>query len=112
LRQALDESRELVRLELALAHQELRDDAQKLKWAAILLGIAGALCIVALAMFDVAVVFALGGTASAALIVAFIVLAQVAIVGLLGYRQLPKVALERTRARWATDLRALKDQVT
>jgi uncharacterized membrane protein YuzA (DUF378 family) len=112
LREALDESKELVRLELKLAQEELREDVRKLKGAGILLVIAGALFIIAMAMFDVALVFALGGTASAALIVAFIVLGEVAIVGFIGYRQLPKVPLERTRSRWATDVRALKEQVT
>lgn len=112
LREALGESKELLRLELKLAQEELREDVRKLKGAGILLAIAGALFIVALAMFDVAVVLALGGTVSAALIVAFIVLAQVAIVGFIGYRQLPKVPLERTRSRLATDVRALKEQVT
>ncbi|MEO8183552.1 MAG: phage holin family protein [Deltaproteobacteria bacterium] len=112
LRQALDETKELVRLEIKLAQAELHEDVRKLKVAGILLAIAGALFIVALAMFDVAVVFALGGTASAAVIVAFIVLAEVAVVGFIGYRQLPKVPLERTRSRLATDVRALKEQVT
>ena len=112
LRQALDESKELVRLEISLARQELREDALRLKWASILLATAGALLIVALSMFVVAVVFALGATANVALIAAFIVLVQVAIFGFLGYRQLPKVPLERTRARLSTDVRVLKEQVT
>ena len=112
VRQALDQTRELVRLELELAQRELREDARRLKWASILLAMAGALFIVALAMFDVALVFALGASASAALIVAFIVLAEVAVLGFFGYRQLPKVPLERTRARLSTDVRALKEQIT
>ena len=112
LRQALDQSRELVRLELELAQRELREDARKLKWAGLLLVMAGAMFIVALAMFHVAVVFALGATASAALIVAVIVLTEVAVLGFFGYRQLPKVPLERTRARLSTDVRALKEQIT
>jgi uncharacterized membrane protein YqjE len=112
LRQVVDESKELVRLEVKLAQEELREDVRKLKWAGILLAIAVALFIVALAMFDLAVVIALGGTVNAALIVAFIVLAEVAVIGFIGYRQLPKVPLERTRSRLATDVRALKEQVT
>jgi uncharacterized membrane protein YqjE len=111
LRQVLDETKELARLEIRLAQQELREDVKRLKWAGVLLGVAGALFVVALAMFDVAVVFALGGTATAALIVAFIVLAQVAIVGFLGYRQLPKVPLGRTRARLVSEVRELKEHV-
>ena len=112
LREALGDSRELVRLEMRLAQEELREDVRRIKFAAILLAIAAALFIVALAMFDLAVVLALGGTVSAALIVAFIVLAEVAILGLWGYRKLPKVPLERTRSRLAMDVQALKEQVT
>jgi len=112
LRQSLDESRELVRLEIRLAQEELREDVRKLKAAATLLALAVALLVVALAMFHLTLVFALGGTVGAALVVAFIVLLEVAIVGFIGYRQLPKVPLERTRSRWATDVRALKEQVT
>jgi len=112
LRQTLAQTRELVRLELELAQRELREDARRLKWATILLALGGALFIVALAMFDVAVVFALGASVRTALIVAFIVLAEVAVLGFFGYRQLPKVLLERTRARLSTDVRALKEQMT
>jgi uncharacterized membrane protein YqjE len=112
VRQALDESRELVRLEVRLAQQELRDDVRKLKWGGILIAFAGAMFIVALAMFDLAVVLALGGTANVALIIAFIVLGEVAVLALVGYRLLPKVPLERTRQRLATDVHALKEQVT
>jgi putative superfamily III holin-X len=112
VRQALDESRELVRLEMRLAREELRDDVRKLKWAGILVALAGAMFIVALAMFDLAVVLALGGTANIALIIAFIVLGEVAVLALVGYRLLPKVPMERTRARLATDVHALKEQVT
>jgi hypothetical protein len=112
VRQALDESRELVRLEMRLAQEELRDDVRKLKWGGILMALAGAMFVVALAMFDVAVVLALGGTANVALIVAFIVLGEVAVLAFFGYRLLPKKPLERTRARLATDVHALKEQVT
>jgi uncharacterized membrane protein YqjE len=112
LREALGDSRELVRLEMRLAQEELREDVRRIKFAGILLAIAAALFIVALAMFDLAVVLALGGTVNAALLVAFIVLAEVAILGLWGYWKLPKVPLERTRSRLAMDVQALKEQVT
>ena len=112
LRQTLDETKELVRLEVRLAQAELREDVSQLKWAGILLALAGALFIVALAMFNVAIVLALGGTVSAALIVASSGLAAVVVVGFIGYQRLPKVPLERTRSRLKTDVRALKEQVT
>ena len=112
VRQALDETRELIRLEMRLAQEELRDDVRKLKWGGVLVALAAAMFIVALAMFDLAVVLALGGTANVALIIAFVVLGEVAVLAFFGYRLLPKVPLERTRARLATDIHALKEQVT
>jgi len=110
-RQAFDETKELVRLEIALAREDLRSELQRVKTAAILLGLAGALAIVALAIFDVAVVIALGTTVTAALSVAFIVVAEVAVLGFIGYRMLPKAPLARTRERLASDVRELKEHV-
>jgi hypothetical protein len=112
LREALEETKQLARLEVRLAQNELHEDVRGLKWAAGLFALAAALFIVALSMFDLAVVLALGGTVSAALIVAGIVLVEVAVLALIGYRLLPKVPLERTRARWSADVRALKEHVT
>jgi hypothetical protein len=112
LRQTLEETKQLARLEVRLAQSELREDVRSLKWAGLLFAIAAALFVVALAMFDLAVVIALGGTASAALIVAGIVLVEVAVLAIAGYRLLPKVPLERTRARFAEDVRTLKEHMT
>jgi Putative Actinobacterial Holin-X, holin superfamily III len=77
----------------------------------VLLAMAAAMFIVALALLDVALVFVLGGTASAALIIAGVVLAEVMVLGYFGYRQLPKVPLERTRARLISDVRELKEHM-
>jgi uncharacterized membrane protein YqjE len=110
-RQALDETKELVRLEVALAREDLRSELQRAKTAAILFGIAAALVIVALALFDVAVVIALGNTVAAALGVAFLVVAEVAVLAFVGYRKLPKTPLQRTRERLTADIRELKEHV-
>jgi uncharacterized membrane protein YqjE len=111
VRQTLDETKELVRLEVALARQDLRSELARVKTAGILLGIAAALAVVAIAMFDVAVIIALGNTVTAALIVAFLVVAEVAVIGFIGYRKLPKAPLQRTRERLISDVRELKEHV-
>lgn len=87
-RQSLAQTKALVGLELGLARQQLLQEIRQRKSAGVLLGIAGVLAIVAVAMFDVAVVIALGNTVTAALIVAFIVVAEVALLAFLGYRKL------------------------
>lgn len=111
LRQTLEETKELVRLEVALAREDLRTELKQAKTAGILLGIAAALAVVAIAMFDVAVIIALGNTVTAALIVAFLVVAEVAVIGFIGYRKLPKAPLQRTRERLTSDVRELKEHV-
>lgn len=111
VRQTLEETKELVRLEVALAREDLRAELKQAKTAGILLGIAAALAVVAIAMFDVAVIIALGNTVTAALIVAFLVVAEVAVIGFIGYRKLPKAPLQRTRERLTSDVRELKEHV-
>jgi len=111
LRQTLDEAKELVRLEVSLARDELREELLQLKTAAILFTIGVAVAIVALALFHVAIVIALGNTATAALAVAFSDVAAVALLGFLGYRKLPKAPLPRTRERLTSDVRELKQHL-
>jgi uncharacterized membrane protein YqjE len=111
VRQALQETKELARLEIKLAREELREDLLQLKRAAILIGIAAVLGIVAIALLDVAVVIALGGTVGSALLITGIVVAEVAILGYIGYRQLPKTPLQHTRARLSADLHTIEEHL-
>ncbi|MEY4550236.1 MAG: hypothetical protein RL685_6431, partial [Pseudomonadota bacterium] len=97
LRQTLDETKELVRLEVELARQDVSSELKQVKAAGILLGGAAAFAVVAIAMLDVALIIALGTTVTAALVVALIVLLQAGLLGYLGYRKLPKAPLQRTR---------------
>ncbi|MEY2936025.1 MAG: hypothetical protein RL033_6774 [Pseudomonadota bacterium] len=111
LRQTLDETKELVRLEVELARQDVSSELKQVKAAGILLGIAAAFAVVAVAMLDVALIIALGTTVTAALVVALIVLLEVGVLGYLGYRKLPKAPLQRTRERLTSDVRELKEHV-
>lgn len=111
LRQTLAETKELVRLEVELARQDVRSELKQVKTAGILLGLAAAMGVVAIAMLDVAVVIALGATVTAALVVALIVALEVAVLGYIGYRMLPKAPLQRTRERLTSDVRELKEHV-
>jgi Putative Actinobacterial Holin-X, holin superfamily III len=97
--EALDAMRDVVRAELDRARAGVCADVKQLRGGGVLLGVAVALFIVALSMFDVAVVLAIGGTANSALIIAFIVVAEVLVIGYLGYRRLPRVLFERSRQR-------------
>lgn len=111
LRQTLDETKELVRLEVELARQDITSELKQVKTAGIFLGIAAALAVVFIAMLNVAMVIALGATLTAALVVAAMVALEVAVLGYIGYRKLPKAPLQRTRERLVSDVRELKEHV-
>ncbi len=111
VREAMDEAKELVRLEVELAKEEVREEVKQLQHAAIGFGVALASSILVLCLLGVALVLALGGTPLAALGVAggFLVVAGVA--GGIGYGALPKSPLEKTRQRLQTDMNQLKEHI-
>jgi uncharacterized membrane protein YqjE len=111
VREAIDEARELVRLEVALAKKEVVEELAELKVGAGLLGAAGVLAIVGVSMLGQAVVLAIAPTGPCALVVGvcFFVLAGVA--AFIGRSRLPKKPLVRTRQRLETDMKQLKERV-
>jgi hypothetical protein len=111
VREMFDESKELMRLEVALAKEEIKEELVQVRHAAIGLGIAAGASVLVLTLLAMALVFALGGTALAALAVAggFLVVAGVA--GYVGYGMLPKHPLEKTRHRLETDVNQLKEHI-
>ena len=111
VKEAMEEARELVRLEVALAKEEITEELAQVQHAAISLGIAAGASVVALCLLAVALVFALGGTALAALGVAGGFLVVGGIAGSIGYGMLPKNPLEKTRHRLENDVNQLKEHI-
>lgn len=109
VREAFEEGKELVRLEVALAKEELESELEQAKRAAIGFGIALAASFVALALLGVALVFALGGTAIVALLVTAGYLVVAGGATAVGYKLLPKEPLAHTRRRLAADFVHFKD---
>ncbi|MDB4945135.1 MAG: hypothetical protein JWP97_4669 [Labilithrix sp.] len=111
VREALDEAKELVRLEVQLAKADAREEILQVKRSGVLFGIAFGAALIGLALLGVALVLALGGTALVALAVAggFLVLAGV--LGYVGYGMLPKAPLEKTRSRLNNDVKQLKEHI-
>ena len=109
LRDAVAHTKELVRLELGLARQELGEELLQVRRAAILAGVAVALGLVFLSTLAFALVLAWGGTAVVALGVAAGVLAIAGGMGALAYRAIPKRPLARSRERLQKDLTHLKE---
>jgi len=108
VREVLDETKELVRIQVELAKNEVQLEIRQAKKAAIGFGVASAAAILFLSALVVALVLALGGTPLAAVGVAVALLVIAGVVGYLAYAALPKKPLERTRDRVTNDVRELK----
>lgn len=111
VRQVVDEARELVRLEVALARAEVKVELQHAQRAAIGLGVALASAVLVLCLLAVALVLAVGGTAIAAVVVALGFLVVGGLAALFGYGMLPKAPLEKTRHRLENDVNQLKEHL-
>jgi uncharacterized membrane protein YqjE len=112
VRQTLEESKELVRVELMLMQDELREDVLKLKAVGILCGAALVLVFVTLSTLVVALVLALGGDGGVALGIACALAAVAVALGAIAVKLFPGAPLEKTRARLQHDVRHIKEHVT
>ena len=111
VREAMDGARELVRLEVALAKEEMKVEAKQVKRAAIGLGVALASLVLVLCLLSMALVLALGGTAIVAILIALVFLVIGGVGALVGYGMLPKSLLGRTRHRIEKDVNQLKEHI-
>ena len=111
MRQVMDETKELVRIEARLARDELEADLVQLKSVAILGGAALVLVLITLSTLVLALVLALGGSPVAALISAAVLLLLGSDAGGLAYRMLPTSPLARTRERLKSDVTQLKEHI-
>jgi len=110
MRQILDETKELVRIESQLARDEVRADLVQLKSAAILGGVALVLAGLTLSTLVVTLILALGG-ALVALTCAIVLLLGASAAAAFAYQKLPKPPLARTRARLKSDVTQLKEHI-
>ena len=109
VKEAVDEAKQLVRIEAALAKEELKKDAKEAEGAGIAMGAAVALGSVCLSLVGVAIVLAVGATPVAALIVAACFLVAAGAASAIAYALAPKKPLEHTVERAEKDLRQLKE---
>ncbi|MDB4935881.1 MAG: hypothetical protein JWP87_2853 [Labilithrix sp.] len=111
VKEAMDEAKELVRLEVELAKEEVKEEIAHAKHAAISFGVALGAAVIVLCLLAVALVLALGGTPVAALLVAAGFLVVAGIAGWIGYGMIPKSPLEKTRHRLENDVNQLKEHI-
>jgi uncharacterized membrane protein YqjE len=108
----IEDARELVKIELALAKQDLREELKAITRAGIELGVAAGCALIAITMFVVTITLALDG-AGLALGFAIVFLVAAAITGALGIAAFPKKhLLEPTRDRIANGVDRIKEHVT
>jgi NADH:ubiquinone oxidoreductase subunit K len=111
IKQAVDEARELVRLEIALAKNEVKSEAKDARRAAIAFGVSAGLAVGGVTMFFVAIALAFSSGPVAALIVGAIVLVIAACASLIGVGLFPRKPLVETRHRLESDVRIVKEHV-
>lgn len=110
-REAVDETRELVRLEVALAKEELRSELTRAKFGGIALGAGAGAALCGVTMCFVAIAAAFAWVWLAALIIGGILLVLAGTLAYGGFQALPKRPLEETKERIESDLKQLKERV-
>jgi Putative Actinobacterial Holin-X, holin superfamily III len=108
LREALDATHELVRLEVALGREELNSEVAQAKTSGIVFGAAGALVVTAVTMFLVTLASAFKTMWLASLVIGAVVLCLAGAVGYVGWRALPARPLTETKARLGSGLEQLR----
>jgi hypothetical protein len=111
VRKALEDTRKLVVLEVALARQEMEGQLAKAKIAGMSFGAAGALLLMSLTTFVVAGCMFTHDPPLAAVAAGAVTLSGAVVVGIVGWSKLPKAPLGETRERLEADLNRLKQGV-
>ena len=111
VREALDQTRDLVRLEVLLARNEVENELSRAKAGAIALSSAAVAALASFTLFMVAIALAFSIKWLAALIIGIILLFVAGLVGFAGRKLLPTKPLGETSKRIGADLNQLKERV-
>ena len=110
IREAVTDAQALIKLEVRLARNEVRDELVGLRSAAIAFGVAAVLALLGVALLLVALVLAISPIVGA--VVAGASLLGVAVIfAVVGAYIAPKKPLDRTRRRLTEDVKELKEHV-
>ena len=109
VKQALDEAKQLVRLEVELAKDEMRREVKEAKASAIALGVAAMAGVLLLATLIAVLVVAIGPIGG--LVVAGVLAVLGGLCAFAGYKMLPKKPLHDTRKRIERDVHGLKERM-
>ena len=112
VREAIDDARQLIRLEVELAKDEVRREVVATKTAGIALAAGGAVMILGVSLLLVALALAIFPGPIPSLVLGLILIASALLAGVVGVRLLPKKPLAETRRRLETDIEVVKERVT
>ena len=110
IREALDETRELVRVEAALAREEMKMDLARAKAGAVALCGALATGVASLAMFIVTIGFAFSNVQAAALAMAVGLFCASGALGFVSHRKLAAKPLAEAKERLESSFKQLKER--
>jgi hypothetical protein len=108
VKEVVEDARELVKIELALARRELQAELLQAHTAAIALAVGTIASSVGLSMIIVAIALATGAPAPVAAVVGVVLLVGAAIAIKVGQSALPKSLLRATARRLEDDVRGLE----
>jgi hypothetical protein len=111
IREILGDTGELVRIEVALARDELQHEAASAKASAIAMGAAAAVLVAAFTMLLVALVLALRVGWVGALVVGALLLAIAVALGLVGWRVMPTRPMGETKGRLQANVARLRERM-
>ena len=111
LREAVGETKELVKLEIELAKTEMREEVAHAKTAAVAAGASVALAILGVGMLLVALALAIFPGPWPALVIGLVLLAIAAGSALAGYKLVPKKPMNLTKERLEADARILEERI-
>ena len=111
VREAVDDAKQLIRLELELAKDEVKHEIGALRNAAIAIGIGAAVLLVGVSVLVVALALAIFPGPIPALILGGALVVVASLVALLGIKLLPKRPLAETRRRIETDFETMKERI-
>ncbi len=112
VKEALSEARHLIRLEVALAKEEVRREVAAAKKAAITLAVGAVLLLLAVALLLVALALAIFPGPVPALVIGLVLLIGGGLSCVAGVRLVPKKPLGETLRRIETDIETVKERVT
>lgn len=112
IREALGQAREVVRLEVAVAREDLTSKLVAAKTSAIALAAAAVLALMALTLLLVAIALALSVPWLGAALIGAALLALASGLAAMGWRARPRRLLEKTKGRVETDIAEAKERLT